>query len=640
MKRALIALLALAALLRASTVQAQECGDAARAWAAACSASVGTLVEALRCPEGRLILSLAGKRGRSLVEVTDDQPAALRHVRGVGLSPIAEFARWEEAPEDVRTAFERAVACVERDPAIPLHAPAVRVEAAAAGRNALPWLSVLGLALAGGASVLRRRRVTRRHARTAALLFGLAIVTFALARALGTATFFHQNGHGPSWVRYAFGDPCPYGPGFAELFGWAVRLCPARPESALFLCNAVLTALAPPLAWLVARRVGARRSLAWAVALAVAIDPLALRMAFTESYYVPYVTLLLAATALALAAPTLRLWSWRFLALNAAAGLLVAQAVRIHPVGWIAAALVPLAHLFRRGALRRRLAHVALAAATMGAVVAATSLRAMAAVLRGEMGTHYLPELERNSPLELRTALALLVVTGLATAGALALRSRRGTTSRILGLGLTAAAAATGTSLLRIDVDWVRAAHGRMFLASLLAAGVGMLARLAQSSNRTRAIAARVPALIAALGIVHAGLHLRWLTELPTDALELRLALSWRARIPPGAVLAAVERAGALAVQVPVFTPLAQAHLVSLDAQDAPLALGSLGDQVFYYRSSLCTTATGRGFCDAVERSVTLAPVEVHELPARPSTHACVYDAPTVRVGLYRVVSK
>jgi hypothetical protein len=100
-----------------------------------------------------------------------------------------------------------------------------------------------------------------------------------------------------------------------------------------------------------------------------------------------------------------------------------------------------------------------------------------------------------------------------------------------------------------------------------------------------------------------------------------------------------VETAGIPALQLPIYAAHRdeRAPVVLLDAHGAPPALGSFGDRVYYYRSSLCSTALGHSWCDALEQTATLEPVDVHELPARPSTHICVYDSPTVRVGLYLV---
>jgi hypothetical protein len=402
----------------------------------------------------------------------------------------------------------------------------------------------------------------------------------------------------------------------------------------VFGCNGVLAATCPIAAWIVARRVGASTSLAWAIAGALAIDPLLLRIAFTESYYVQYSALLLLGTAVALSAPTLRSWSPRFLLASAAAGLMLSEAARVHPVGWVAVAIVPLAHLARPGAARRRLRHAAIATATLGVVIAAAAGPAILEVLAGATGAQYLPELRRGSHQELKQGLAILLAVGIAVA---VTRTWRGRWPLRTALVLVVFAAATaGTSLLNVDVDWVRAAHARMFLATAIAAFVGVVSPVLRRLRYPRAALA----LVLALGLANAAAHRHWVTELPTDALELRLALSWREDMASGSRLVTVETAGIAAVQLPFYSPHRdqRAPVVRLDAHGAPPALGSFGDRVYYYRSSLCSTALGRSWCDALEQTAILEPIDVHELPARPSTHVCVYDSPTVRVGLYRVM--
>lgn len=567
------------------------------------------------------------------VDATNTSPA-LRQIHGVGLSPIGEFDDVRRAPRPVRDGLDRVAACVERDPSLPLGKPSGQGATLEHMGGSGPWRLVAGLILAGVA-LTPRRRPRRLPLRTTALLLALGAGTFLLARALVGATFFHQNGHGPNWIGYALGEPCTYGPGFEELFGWAARLRPDHPESPVFACNGVLAATCPIGAWIVARRAGARTSLAWAIAIALAIDPLLLRIAFTESYYVAYMALLLAATAVALSAPTLRSWSPRFLLASAATGLIVAEAARVHPVGWVAVAVVPLAHLACPGAPMRRLRHAAVASVAVGVVVAAVAGPAILQVLAGEMGAHYLPEWRRGSTQEMTQwrHIAIAIVAAGAIGAALTWRGRWTVRAGLVGVVLAAATA--GTSLLNVDVDWVRAAHSRMFLASAVAAGVGVFAPLL----RRRVYGQAAAALVVALGLLNAAGHWRWVTDLPTDALELRLALAWRNGIPRGARLVAIETAGVTAVQLPIYPSRKEerAPVVRLDAHGAPPALGSFGDQVFYYRSSLCSTSLARGWCDALERTAVLEPVDVHDLPARPSTQAVVYDAANVRVGLYRV---
>ena len=317
-----------------------------------------------------------------------------------------------------------------------------------------------------------------------------------------------------------------------------------------------------------------------------------------------------------------------------AAGLLLSQAARVHPVGWVAVAAVPLAQLACRGGWKRNARHAALATAIVGGVVAATSGRAVAQVLRGAMGAQYLPEVSHGWNQELQVAKAAIAGAVLLVALVPRLRGRR--LPRVTFAAALVLAAGMGMSLLNVDVDWVRAAHTRMFVPLFVAALVGLVVPW------LRGVTARRVAMIAVAlsGLVQAGAHGRWVTELPTDALELRRALAWRERIPAGTRLVAVETAGVMAVQLPVYAAHRDAHapVVRLDAHGTPPGLGSFGEAVYYYRSSLCSTAEAHRWCDELEESAELEAVDVTELPARPSTHAVTYEGASVRVGLYRVI--
>jgi hypothetical protein len=592
-------------------------------------------VEASRCPPGHAIFSVTiGERAPVFVDATAGGPA-LREIDGLGLSPIGEFADFEQAPAPVREGFARVASCLEHDRDLPI---ARRLDARRPiGREPSrgPILLVAALALAAVAAS-PRKRPRRRTLLTTALLLAMVAATFALARALVGPSFFHQNGHGPNWIGYALGEPCAYGPGFRELFGWLASLRADAPEATVFTANGLLAATCPVSVWIVARRVGARAPLAWAMAFAVMLDPLLWRMAFSESYYVPYTALPLAATALMLSFPTLRTWSPRFLACVGAAALLLAQAARVHPVGWVAVAVAPLVFLARRGAPRRNLVHAAIAVATTGLVAAVTSARPLAGVLGGEMGERF-QQWRRGWTDELGPATALALAAMVACTLLPRLRGR--VMPRVALLVVVGGAATLGTSLLGIDVDWLRAAHWHPFIGSFVAAAVGVASPYVVTARASRIAAA----VVASLTIASAALHWRWAAELPTDALELRLALAWRREIPPDARLVAVENAGVTSLQLPFYGRAdgapgeRSAPIVRLDARDTPPSLPSFGDTVFYYRSSLCSTAAARPWCEDLERTAVLEPLLKEELPARPSTHAITYEDARVRVGLYRV---
>jgi hypothetical protein len=655
-KRAAAAFVAFFVLSIAVRAGAQACGPRARAWAEACSKTSGATVVAARCPKDRVILSLV-PQGASpteppeFVEAARDRRDALFYERGIGLLPLGEFPDFRSAPQAVRDALRAAVTCVDREPppfdeAADGGAPEMRD-----ARPPLPWRLLVGLGLAATLLPWRTKRRRIVLGRVASLV-ALAAAAFGLAYAAAPWTFFHQNGHGANWIGYALGERCVYGSGYRELLGWAAQgrvqtascwsaRLSAGPERAVFVVDGALVALVPPCAWIICRRAGGTRLLAWAVALALAIDPLLLRIAFSESYYAPLVALSFVGTAIALSACALSPWAPRFAVANVAAGLVLAQAARVHPVAWLALAIVPLAHIGRPGATRRIVRQAAAATLVAGAVVAATSGSSIVALVRGEMGTQYLPEWVRASRSE--AGIAATAMIGCVVLAAALPRARSQVRARVLTAGALVAVAALGTSLLRLDVDWVRAAHARLFVAPGVAIAVGLLASSMRRTSRSQTHTALPVAALVAAALVHAAVGARWLTVLSTDALELRLAMAWRARIPCRATMASLERAGIMELSLPVYPPEgtdARQRWVRLDAADAAASLDALGrsGEAFYYRSSLCSTAAGHAWCDALERTVVLEPLEEHVLPARLSANGGGYDTPTVRVGLYRVM--
>jgi hypothetical protein len=609
----------------------EVCGPRARAWAEACDASSGVgKVEAYRCPPGHVVLSVT-PQGGAPVFVDASASGGMRRVKDVGLSPIGEFADFRAAPAAVKEGYARVVACAEREPAVPVSEPRGVTPVEARGAATAPWC-LLGAVVVAVVALGRWGAPRGAMLRRAGGLVLLGAAMLAVALLVPGASFFHQNGHGPNWIGYALGQPCPYGPGFAELFGWLARLRPERPEALVFAGNAVLAASGPLSAWIVARRTGAPRAVAWAVSAAVAVNPLLQRMAFTESYYVPYTALVLAAGAVALSAPTLRSWSPRFVLAQAAAGLALAQAARVHPVGWVAVAVVPLAHLAARGGWRRSVRHAAVSLGVVGAMAALGAGASIVATLHGGTGDQYVPQMHGV----LREDLRILrpVAAGVVLLLVLAPAPRWRQVARVLLAAVTVVAAAMGTSLLHIDVGWVHAAHAQMFLGPFVVAAVG-LAMPWLRGRKGRRIAVGV---VLALGVTNAVVDARWATKLPTDALELRRALAWRDHIPPGSRLVAVETSGIMSVQLPFYGGTrGSPPVVRLDTRDRPPDLASYGDQVFYARTSLCSTGEARAWCDRLEWSAYLEPVDVVELPARPSTHAVTYEGTTVRVGLYRV---
>jgi hypothetical protein len=469
-------------------------------------------------------------------------------------------------------------------------------------------------------------RDRRRALVTAGLLAASALAVLGLRWLLLPRAFFHQNGHGASWVLYALSDHpglSSYGPGFAEVFGHAARAAGSEPELGVFLLQAIVGALAVPLTWVVARALGAAAPVAAALAAVVALDPLLARLAQSESYFATEAALAFASTA-ALALTGSKPRSLRFWAAVIAAGLFTAQAARIHPIGWVAFALLPIVVLAGPGSARRRLVLTVMAGAGMGAVVLLSTGSAMLAVLRGSLGQQWLP---RSVPRmgEIVPAVGAVIVLGL-----FALRSWRGKLIAA-GAGVTVGVM-WATNMLGEPNTAVERAYDRLFWPVLLALAAAGLARIARTHQRQLRLAGAigVAAIVAGVG------QFRTLTTLPTDAEEATLALSWRRQLPEGALVAYVERAENHIFTLPLYDGVTNARAFPISLGNAALPdLRRVAGPLFYYRSSVCSSPAAVARCDDLERTLELDSVLEHDFGARPSMRH-TYATPTVRVKLAR----
>jgi hypothetical protein len=599
--------------------QGRACTEAIADWASRCAHAERIELSPSHCPPGRIVVRAEGDAPTS-VELGAATRSSFRRAGEIGLSPIGEFADWSKEPPARRRALEALEACVAREPP-PL---GFAQPAGAAARPPVPWLFVggfLALAIACGARV---RKLDKRRA----LLVGLAIsaavgAVLGLRWALLPGAFFHQNGHGATWIAYALRDQrglSAYGPGYAELFGWAALAAGSEPERGVFALQSVLSALSVPCAFFVARGCGAKPVLAAALALGVALDPLLARLAQSESYFAAFVGLaFLAATALAQAGRRVR--SVSFVAAVAAAGLLTAQAARIHPLGWVAFALLPLVALCARGRLRARLIRTGVASAAIASVVLLSSGGVLHDVLRGSLGAQWLPgvlpEIARGLPW---IVAAMIVIALVARAKSVTLLA-------------AAAAGALGliwvTNILSEPSFAVARAYERPFWAVLVA----LVAALGVRFGRQRLVAAGV--LVA--GILAAALQLRAATELPTDAREAKLAIAWRRGLPEGAVVAYVERVDHQISTLPLYEGVTAARPFPIRlGQAQPPNISELGAPVYYYRSSVCASPNAATRCAELERSVRLELVHERALPALPSMRWNPYAPGPVRVALFR----
>lgn len=622
------------------------CPAALARWAASCDAGDETeTVRVAGCPAGHAIFAVGP--GRLRIDVTHRPGEAFVAVGPLGASPIGEFSDWAEVPEADRNAFDGLVRCLRAHPEAlvaaiaaapirPFSGAGTTDPLAAAGSLPTPWRVLLGALVA--LVVLVRRFGGRTLAVHALPLVTLGTGTLVGRRFFAAEAYFHQNGQGPFWIAHALGEPSSYGPGYAQIFYW-VASGADDPDGAVFLLQAVLAALVPGTAFVIARGVGAPRAIAWGAALAIALSPIHARLSQGESYFATCGALLAIAAAFLAICERPKPGSHDHLAGAAAAGLLVAQAALLHPVCWLAAALVPGVVIVGRGPTGARMRQAALATGVIAAVVLVSAGPDMWAVLTGPFGAHWLDPSHGAQGRGLPIPIVLTSVAALA-ALVLAVRSppirRAGLATALLCVVIVVW---WHGNLLGVAPPWVHHAYLWLYMGPGLAAVAALLRELgalaAESKDTRWETLARWLGASLILGATLAwhGVFLHQTTPLPTDAREASLVRRWRTELPRGAVVAYLERAGDQIVGLPLY----HRRTVRFFADQPPADLTSVGREVFLYRSGLCTTVRGRSYCDAIEATYELEPLETAVLPAVPSMGGLSYDRSRVEVGLYRV---
>lgn len=618
-------------------VRPGACHPDVYSWARRCS-DRGATVTATQCPTATLfVVQASGLR----VELVRDPQRGFQRAGPWGVSPIGSFDDWGRVDARLRAAFEQVVTCARADNRLPATLTAPALTGVPVRRDMVrpptfaersPWL--LALALLVYAGTLRRPgRVRRVDLAVAAGLFAL---TWLVRSFTVEGAFFHQNGQGPLWIAHlALLQYHPYGPGYLELFGQALHLGSLSPERAVFGVQSLLAALVPACAWVIARRVGASRPLALALAVGVALDPLLGRLARSESYYGVIIALGFLAAAL-LARPALRA-PWRsrgFVLACVAAGLVLAQALRVHPVGWVACGVVPLVLMVGRGALSRRLKSTAVGFALVGVTAAFAAWPAMRVVLASDLGAQWVPRSFRVlASGAMRDAWPVFV---LAPALVAATRiPKRFVVHALVGAGVALVAGLANVVATTGSRPWVLSAYHWLYAPVLVAAGAAML----RAIPRTRSQAMVVAGIVLCVAVASMSSRRASMTRLPTDALELRHAVAWRDRLPRGARVVSLERAGKHMLVLPIYAGVGGNRVTAVPwmLPEAPPALDAVGSNAFYYRSSVCSTEAGVRACEAIERTYTLEPVSVWELPAIQSMAHLTYATAPIRTGLYRV---
>jgi len=616
-----------------ASAQAQACPASVEAWTQRCETGAGH-PRPRACPPGHVVLDVGPEHLE--VDVSLGTEGAFVTAGGLGASPLGSYADWSEASPGERAALDALVACLEasssglREALLPLSEAspeALAMQRSTAPESVSPPWSLLAAMMLF--ALLVQRLGVRDVARRLALPLGLGLASFVLRRLLVDEGYFHQNGQGPVWVAQALGEPSEYGPGYAQLFGWLASSA-SDAEGAIFLAQGLLSGLGVAAVYVIGERLGDVR-VGWALALAMAMSPMLARLANSESYFGVQASLLLLATAILVVTSQLsvekRLTSSgsQWLALGPlTAGALLAQVALVHPIGWVPAALVPTVLLLVPGSREARLKRTAMAALLAGLMVLLIAGPAMLEVLDGRLGAAWM------GPAHARVGgTSIAPIAWMALLVLLTLWVDRARPALPLVLAAAVMVTLTRTDLLNASLPYAHHAYATLFLGPL-AACLAVMAPRNASGRVARAfpIALLIAALVLHAATLEVGLYRA------TDALEGDLFRAWRNELPEGAVVTHLERADRHVLML----PLRHQRRMGLRATRPPPDLTSLGPEVFYYRSGLCTTAAGRGFCDALEAGYALTELHVATLPARPSIHGLDYDGEEVRVGLYRVV--
>jgi hypothetical protein len=443
---------------------------------------------------------------------------------------------------------------------------------------------------------LRRRRSLPPSGFLSAVV--VAAVALVLRLALGPWAPLHVNGHGPRFVAGAVNHPADiaaYGPGYSEIFGPVAALLPSNPDWAIFACNALFSALVPPLVLAIGRMTGVARGPAFVAAMLLAIDPIAIRMGATEAYFAAIGFLGTAASAaLLLALFEMEAGGrWRATGVLVAAGLLLAQAARIHPCGWVVMATVPFVVLAGdAGSWRRRALMCVAAAAVSGGVLLLTSASVLLDVLGNiRSGAVFSPGLPSAWPL------VAVVLPGILYAR-LAPRP---------WLALPAAISVTALLMTRhgFDASWIWAqSYSRLWLALPL---IATLACVPPALLRRRWVTLAA-ATVVVLAWIRLGLPV--IAARSTEQLEYRWVRAQLRRVPSACRIVHLAFAGKRGLALPTYVgPARAAVAMDLRRPDTIEAALSPAACLYYVHSSLCSTVDGRPGCEAIERRLTLRPI-------------------------------
>lgn len=473
---------------------------------------------------------------------------------------------------------------------------------------------------------LRGRVAITRPDRLLALAIGAGALFLRLV--LGAWGPLHVNGYAPLFIIAAARDPtavASYGPGYVELFAPLAALAPASPDWSIFAANAFLSAAVAALAFALARLTGLPRSPAAAVGILLAIDPIAIRMAATESYLPPIMFLCTAAAVGLLVAASLREddGRWRAVAALAGSALLLLQAVRVQPSAWLLAAVTPLVLLAdEAGGWRRRMVALVASAAVVGGLMLAGSAGVLLDVLGNiRNGTLLRPPVPGSL-----WPLAWIAVGAAAYA---VIAPRR-------WLALTAAPALAVLLMTRHAYweSWIwQQSYDRLYLILPMIAAVGAIpSRLWQWRSL-------VAAACVAIAVVWIRFGLPIILGRTTDHLEYRWVREQLRQVPAECRVIYLASVPQRHLVLPTYVRPSTAPVVAMDVRQ-PHTIDeavSAAPCVYYVHTSLCSSPEGRLACEAIESRLALVPLSRAGFPARPSRDFIPYDRDTVETIIARV---
>jgi hypothetical protein len=627
-----------------ANAQSPPCDAATHEWAGRCGESHGIELVAESCPPDHLILRVENVAPSPLrVDAMRQASGALRTAGAWGASPIGSFANWDGEPPETLRAFDAIVQCLTvAGPQSGLEHAARRAQPRPQWAIATPWRLVGGASLAMLLAVSALVRAHRRK-RLREVLFGSAAVlasalaTFAFRRLVMPFAFLHQNGQGPSWVQSAMPDATgsQYGVGYQEVYSAAVLW--GYPDMAIMYAHAILLAFVPAVVWALARRAGAGRALATAVAFGIAIDPTLARIAMSESYHATAMAILFpAGLVLAEGVRLGRLRSWRLGVAVVSCGLLIAQLARVHPATWMPSATIALIPAVLGGSRRRRLRLTVVSALGIALVVVLGAGSEMLAVIQGPM-SRWLQNSNDGFRLDSWKLLAIIAPGLLVGLGTVRRDGSSPDRARWLVASILALVMLKGNVGAVGQPSFFHFVLSAAYLPAALVIVVGWVADASAPDAR------RAASLWASLAVVLSLLRWSAATVMPTDAREQAFWWRQRARIPAESTvhqLASVDlRVLALPLYGwprPVHTEDVRVEDVALPLQHDPRRPAAAHD--YWYRSSLCASRSGTAPCAEFERTHRLARVAGVWLPAIESDLRGGYVAPRLEVALFIVL--